>query len=243
VDHSKESNVEAFQIIESEPTLTLQKLSSFPLFSPIIVLFRIIYYGNHVRSGLYNPDCISFFWTTYKTCFKRFGRWSCQKTCFYTFFDCIKCRYTLCNHSLPINTLQTLHNLSHQPLLLFLSCNHGFSSLAFHRKRPLWSFSGIVWTINEDGTNPLPPPLSPLQQWSYWYVLWLPCSWALTRLYLVLGSYVISLKSFNIIVILIHVLIKWLLFIFLLFLFLFFYCNLHLFYKFGRLKLKKSEKT
>ena len=104
VHHTKESNVKAFRIIESEPTLTLQKLSSFPLFSPIIVLFRIIYSGNHVRSRLYNPDCISF------------RSWSSQKTCFYTFFDCIKCRYTLCNHSLPINTLQTLHNFSHHPL-------------------------------------------------------------------------------------------------------------------------------
>ena len=79
-----------------------------------------------------------------------------SKIMFLHFFDCIKCIYTLCKHCLPINTLQTLHNFSHHPILLFLSFYHGFPSLVFHRKKPLWSFSGIVWTVNGDETSPLP---------------------------------------------------------------------------------------
>jgi len=69
-----------------------------------------------------------------RTASESFGRWSVphrtrlsdvlvfdqvKKTCFYTFFYCIKCRYTLCNHSLSINSLPNHTILSH-PLLLFL---------------------------------------------------------------------------------------------------------------------------
>jgi len=73
-----------------------------------------------------------------QTASESFGRWSTprgtrlsivlvlgqvKKTCFYTFFDCIKCRYTPCNHSFPINSLPN-HTISHtilsHPLLLFL---------------------------------------------------------------------------------------------------------------------------
>jgi len=40
VGHTKESNAEAIRILKSEPTLTIQKVSSFPLVHAIIVCFR-----------------------------------------------------------------------------------------------------------------------------------------------------------------------------------------------------------
>jgi len=89
-------------------------------------------------SGLYNPEFMCNPDYKIQTASESFGRWSTprgtrlsivlvlgqvKKTCFYTFFDCIKCRYTPCNHSFPINSLPN-HTISHtilsHPLLLFL---------------------------------------------------------------------------------------------------------------------------
>jgi len=92
-----------------------------------------------------------------RTASESFGRWFAQhithlsivlvlgqvkKTCFYTFFDCIKCRNTPCNHSFPINSLPN-HTISHtilsHPLILFvLQPSHPLPSttMVFHR----WPF-------------------------------------------------------------------------------------------------------
>jgi len=93
--------------------------------------------------------------TTYKMFFKGFGRRSGKKTCFYTFFDPINGRCYLYWNFLPINTSKPPPFLTPTSPTLspFSFYNHVFSSLVFHRKRPLWKFSGIVWTVNEDGTE------------------------------------------------------------------------------------------
>jgi len=88
-----------------------------------------------------------------RTASESFGRWSTphrtrlsivlvlgqvKKTRFYTFFDCIMCRYTPCNHSFPINSLPNHTILSH-PLLLFRLQPSPFlpsTTMVFHR----WPF-------------------------------------------------------------------------------------------------------
>jgi len=80
-----------------------------------------------------------------------FGRWSAphrtrlsiilvlgqvKKTCFYTFFDCIKCRYSPSNHFFPINNLPNHTILSHPLLLFLLQPSHPLPSttMVFHRR-------------------------------------------------------------------------------------------------------------
>jgi len=107
-------------------------------------------------SGLYNPESMCNLDYKIRTAPESFGRWSAphitrlsivlvlgqvKKTCFYTFFDCIKCRYTPCNHSFPINSLPNHTILSH-PFLLFLlqpSPSLPSTTMIFHR----WPFIEI----------------------------------------------------------------------------------------------------
>ena len=84
-------------------------------------------------------NCIRTFWTVVRS---------------KNVFDSINGFKTLFQHSLPINILQTSiishTNMSHSLFLFLLqSC---VPSLAFHRKKSLWKFSVIVWTVNGDGT-------------------------------------------------------------------------------------------
>jgi len=46
MDRTKESNVEAIRILKSEPTLTIHKVLSFPLFHAMIIFFR------NIKSGI-----------------------------------------------------------------------------------------------------------------------------------------------------------------------------------------------
>ena len=59
VGHIKESNAEAFWIIKSEPTLTLQKVPSFPLFHPV----------SHFPDYIIRNPCVI------RTASESFGRW------------------------------------------------------------------------------------------------------------------------------------------------------------------------
>jgi len=86
--------------------------------------------------------------TTKKMFFKRFWRWSSQKSRFFTpiygFVTIPSYKY---HPNSPPFLTQTSPTLSSSSFY-----NHVFPSLAFHRKRSLWKFSEIVWTVNEDGT-------------------------------------------------------------------------------------------
>ena len=107
--HTKESYAEAFRIIKSGPTLTLQNRPSFPLFHPLSYFF-----------GLYNPETTYapnyIIWTASvssgrwsapqrKCCF---GQWSGQKSRFLPLFMVLW-------PSFPINTTPILHHFSHKP--------------------------------------------------------------------------------------------------------------------------------
>jgi len=149
-----------------------------------------------------NPDCIRIVWpvvcATQNTFVRCFGLRTTHKL---LVFDCIKCRYTLCNHSLPIDSLPN-HTISHtilsHPLLLFL-LQPWFSIVGLYERSI--GLRGIVFFF-----SPSSFLLHCLPSNSYWNVLWLPFSWALRRLEIVLGSYIIRLeivlgfyvKSFNI---------------------------------------------
>jgi len=150
VVHTKESYAEAVRIIQSEPPFTLRKVPSFVCFNqnrmfPDYIIWnpcviRIIKSGLHqnlLAGGLHHTEHVcQLFWSCVKS----------RKRVFTRFFDCIKCRYTLCNHSFPINSLQTTPFLTtFSPTLSSSSFyNHGFPSLTFHRNKPLWKFSRIV---------------------------------------------------------------------------------------------------
>ena len=127
VVNTKESYVEVVRIIQSETTIHPIESTKFRLFQP-----------ESYVSGLYNLKSMCNPDYKIRTASESFGRWSAphrtrlsiilvlgqdKKTCFYTFFYRIKCRYTPCNHSFSINSLPN-HTISHtilsHPLLLFL---------------------------------------------------------------------------------------------------------------------------
>ena len=112
--------------------------TKFRLFQPKSYVF-----GLYNPESTCNPDCIRIFWpvvcTTQNTFVNCVGFGSSQE---HVVFDCIKCRYTPCNHSFPINSLPN-HTISHtiltHPLLLFLlqpSPPLPSTTMVFHR----WPF-------------------------------------------------------------------------------------------------------
>ena len=130
VGHTKESNVETFRILKSEPILTIHKVSCFPLFHQ----YRI-YPDYIIRKPWCVPDYII------RTAFVSSGRWSApQRKRFgrcIAFLTTINGFSTLLSYkyhpSPPPFLTQTSPNLSSSSFY-----NDVFPSLVFHRKRPLW---------------------------------------------------------------------------------------------------------
>jgi len=130
VGHTKESNAETFQILKSEPILTIHKVSCFPLFHQ----YRI-YPDYIIRKPWCVPDYII------RTAFVSSGRWSApQRKRFgrcIAFLTTINGFSTLLSYkyhpSPPPFLTQTSPNLSSSSFY-----NDVFPSLVFHRKMPLW---------------------------------------------------------------------------------------------------------
>ena len=121
VDHTKESNAEAFRISKSEPSTPYRKNNVSRSF-PMIIFF-----------GIYNLESMCYPNYIFRTASEAFGWWSApqrkrfsivlgggqvKKTCFTTFLDCINGFKQFFGPSLPINNLPNHTILSHH-LLLF----------------------------------------------------------------------------------------------------------------------------
>jgi len=162
----------------------------------MIVFFWNIKSGIYVYSEIYFMDCTKSFWlmvcTTKKT-FSKVGQ--VKKRVFTRFLTALMAFTPFFLPSLPINRLISLQFLtsssfSSSPLLHFY--NDVFPSLAFHRKGLFGNPSGVLWSVNSERVSlgvrlvclgvsltimvscsleGLVPPLSPHQQWSYWYVI------------------------------------------------------------------------
>jgi len=135
---------------------TLQKAPSFPLFHQVSYYF-----------GLYNPETKYGFWIIKSELHQTHSvgglhhkenvfLWiwpvvNLKNVFLHVFFDYFNGFSTLPSYiyhpSPPPFLTQTSPTLSSTSFY-----NHVFSSLAFHRRRSLWKFLGIVWTVNEDGT-------------------------------------------------------------------------------------------
>jgi len=122
----------------------------FPFVSPVSYLSGLYNPETMMHSGLYNPDCISFFWpvvyTTKKTLFKRFGRWSTsiltELMPFRPFLPSVPYKYA--------SFSQKLLHLLLSPLPSTTMCYHRWP---FIERGLFGNPSRVIWSVNMEGVS------------------------------------------------------------------------------------------